>query len=538
MGRATCPTHFLNPYIMKKTLYLWLLLCLIFGTACGKDSDTDNNIGGGSGGGNTDEPVKITPDAGITLYGYVGDKAGKPIAGVVMTDGFRCAVSSDKGVYQLVRNPRAKYVYISVPAGYNIPSAGAHFGNFPAFYAPATAVTGSSTTPHRVDFTLQRNTQDDKRFLLVGIGDPQPDNTEQATRFRNQTVNDINQLLRSETKPIVGVALGDIIGKGNAESFTLMKRQLGAIPFPVYVAIGNHDKSAVDHTGETFRNVMGPTHYSFNRGQVHFVCMDNIIFGTGDEYVGGFTDEQVAWLEEDLSFVDKSKAVVLYYHIPLRSNAHYRNYDRVLALVSKYAAVHLLSAHSHYFQPYKIQKYGLLERVHGAACGYFWRSACGGDGAPNGYMVYEFDGTRIVDSYFKGTQRPRDYQIRLYRGNGSFGGSYATYQYDLGANVIVANVFAAGMDGSDWKVELYEDGKFSGAMSKIADSYGDQWIRGYHIGVKHHSTGSGHSPCCHQYSGQLKNPTAQVEVRATDSFGHTYTQNVVTASNDFTDAIN
>lgn len=73
-------------------------------------------------------------------------------------------------------------------------------------------------------------------------------------------------------------------------------------------------------------------------------------------------------------------------------------------------------------------------------------------------MVYEIDGTKIVDTYFKASQRPDDHQIRLYHGDAVFAGPYATYKYDLGADVVVANVFAAGMDGTTWKVELSEDG--------------------------------------------------------------------------------
>ena len=117
-----------------------------------------------------------------------------------------------------------------------------------------------------------------------------------------------------------------------------------------------------------------------------------------------------------------------------------------------------MCAHTHYFQPYHMRSHNLFERIHGGTCGYFWRSNCGGDGTPNGFMVYEIDGTKIVDTYFKASQRPDDHQIRLYHGDAVFAGPYATYKYDLGADVVVANVFAAGMDGTTWKVELSEDG--------------------------------------------------------------------------------
>ena len=305
---------------------------------------------------------------------------------------------------------------------------------------------------------------------------------------------------------------------------------------PVATTIGNHDKSSVDYTGDTYRDVLGPRWYSFNRGEVHFVAMDNCLF-SGQDYTGGFTDEQVAWLEKDLSFVPTSKMIVLYYHIPLR-DTNYRNRQKVLDLISKYQNPTLMCAHTHYFQPYHMRSHNLFERIHGGTCGYFWRSNCGGDGTPNGFMVYEIDGTKIVDTYFKASQRPDDHQIRLYHGDAVFAGPYATYKYDLGADVVVANVFAAGMDGTTWKVELSEDGgKTWSDMSPIEQNYGDRWIRGYHIGVEHHPPESGTSPCYHQYQYKLKDAAATaIEVRATDSFGHVYTQDTFTADNDFTEA--
>ncbi len=142
--------------------------------------------------------------------------------------------------------------------------------------------------------------------------------------------------------------------------------------------------------------------------------------------------------------------VILYYHIPLRDTG-YLNRKKVLDMISRYKNPTLMCAHTHYFQPYHMRSHKLFERIHGGTCGYFWRSNCGGDGTPNGFMVYEIDGTKIVDTYFKASQRPDDHQIRLYHGDAVFAGPYATYKYDLGADVVVANVFTSGMDGTTWK---------------------------------------------------------------------------------------
>ena len=527
----------MNPIfnMLRRTMFAALAATTI---ACGGDDPVVPQLpGGGNNGqdGTEEEKPEIKPDEGITLYGLVSDSEGNPLEGVVVSDGYSVVATDAKGVYQIVRSANAKYVFISAPSGYEIPTQ-ANYGSYQGTYQAANSLTGSSTKPYRADFTLTKLSQSDTRFLLFGLGDPQPDNDEHIKRFRTETVPDVKKIKADYTIPTVGIALGDILGKGDAQTFTSMKRALGESGVPFFTTIGNHDKSSVDYTGDTYRDVLGPRWYSFNRGEVHFVAMDNCLF-SGQDYTGGFTDEQVAWLEKDLSFVPTSKMIVLYYHIPLR-DTNYRNRQKVLDLISKYQNPTLMCAHTHYFQPYHMRSHNLFERIHGGTCGYFWRSNCGGDGTPNGFMVYEIDGTKIVDTYFKASQRPDDHQIRLYHGDAVFAGPYATYKYDLGADVVVANVFAAGMDGTTWKVELSEDGgKTWSDMSPIEQNYGDRWIRGYHIGVEHHPTESGTSPCYHQYQYKLKDAAATaIEVRATDSFGHVYTQDTFTADNDFTEA--
>ena len=384
----------MNPIfnLLRRTMFAALAATTI---ACGGDDPVVPQLpGGGNNGqdGTEEEKPEIKPDEGITLYGLVSDSEGNPLEGVVVSDGYSVVATDAKGVYQIVRSANAKYVFISAPSGYEIPTQ-ANYGSYQGTYQAANSLTGSSTKPYRADFTLTKLSQSDTRFLLFGLGDPQPDNDEHIKRFRTETVPDVKKIKADYTIPTVGIALGDILGKGDAQTFTSMKRALGETGVPFFTTIGNHDKSSVDYTGDTYRDVLGPRWYSFNRGEVHFVAMDNCLF-SGQDYTGGFTDEQVAWLEKDLSFVPTSKMIVLYYHIPLR-DTNYRNRQKVLDLISKYQNPTLMCAHTHYFQPYHMRSHNLFERIHGGTCGYFWRSNCGGDGTPNGYAVYDVEGAAI-----------------------------------------------------------------------------------------------------------------------------------------------
>jgi 3',5'-cyclic AMP phosphodiesterase CpdA len=64
-----------------------------------------------------------------------------------------------------------------------------------------------------------------------------------------------------------------------------------------------------------YRHYFGPDYYSFNYGGVHFVGLNSVDFD--DQWYYGHVDSlQLAWLEQDLSYVPASTPVVTFNHIP------------------------------------------------------------------------------------------------------------------------------------------------------------------------------------------------------------------------------
>src|SRR5690606_41959424 len=55
-------------------------------------------------------------DALPILYGLIVDEKEQPLKGVVVSDGFTAAKTDENGVYQLVRNKKAKFVFYSTPS--------------------------------------------------------------------------------------------------------------------------------------------------------------------------------------------------------------------------------------------------------------------------------------------------------------------------------------------------------------------------------------------------------------------------------------
>lgn len=528
---------------MKIILKLLFLLCLISTsvTACGKD-EVDNIIGGN--GNNNSQEIGITPNKGTTLYGVVFNEKDSGIPGVIVSDGYSCVETDQRGVYQIKRNEKAVYVFISIPAEYEIPQQ-AGYGSYPDFYKPAKALTGDTSKPHRVDFKLQSRKEVNEELVIVAMGDPQPDEDSHSLLFRNETIADIRKEIQAYKQPKVALSMGDVVGKddGKGSRLKVMKGYFGELGIPFFTTVGNHDKSdgGKDY-GEVFSNIFGPLYYSFNIGKTHFICLDDIMFhstSNKQDYSRGISDEQLKWLKQDLSFVPEDRLIVLYYHAPFYSQqGKDKNIKEVFDLLKPYKELLQLSGHTHCFRPHTNTGYNRFEHILGASCGYYWRSKVGADGVPNGYVVFEVKGNKVVNSRFKATNRDPKHQIRLYKGNETYSD---TYKYDYGDDYIVANVFFAGMGGKNWKIEVFENGKKSGDMELVTSSTvkgvvgepGDMWVSAYHETLPYNYQ---YAACFHLFKYRLKNKNATVKVVATDTFGNTYEQTNFSTKDDYSEA--
>ena len=57
-----------------------------------------------------------------TVRGTLTDSLGNPMKGVVVSDGYTCTVTNDKGMYIFLRDKNARFVWYSVPADCEIPT--------------------------------------------------------------------------------------------------------------------------------------------------------------------------------------------------------------------------------------------------------------------------------------------------------------------------------------------------------------------------------------------------------------------------------
>ncbi|WP_108825970.1 immunoglobulin domain-containing protein [Ereboglobus luteus] len=474
-------------------------------------------------------PPAITPDAGMDLYGSIVDDTGAPVAGVVVSDGFQCVKTNANGIYQMKRTnkggtTKARMVYYSTPENYAINTLGT-----PAKPGQAQFYTKLTDEQQRYDFNIVRLPAPEKDFILLAVGDPQVSNSTQLARYRNETIADMAQFAKTATLPTYAILLGDVCNDTlNMHIPIRDTTNLAGIPYFAVIGNHDHDKALGDgshdyEASEAYENVYGPVNYSFNRGDVHVIGIDDILYTSQSAYGTGITNDIIEWIRQDLSFVPKTKTIIVAYHIPLRGNtAHKKLYD----LLKDYADVHFFAGHTHYQQNLTFTISGstkditAYEHIHGGACGAWWNSLVNLDGAPNGYGVYTVSGNKLADWYSKPTGYSDTYQMRMYRGNTAFGSGTNTFTYNQAANVVVVDAWNSD---PQWEIVAYENGVKAGTLTKLS-ARPDAYASGYHKGVLGRSTDSySGNKNNHLYAYTMKNTAASVEIRATDRFGKTYT---------------
>ncbi len=442
---------------------------------------------------------------------------GKGIAGVAVTDGRSVVVTDKGGKYQLKSHPEAEFVYISVPAGYAFPVR----DGIAKFYAPITKKEGIVNT----DFALQKLAQDDTKHNFVVWADTQMISKKDCEQLKAEAVPDLKALVQSYPAGTLfhGIGCGDLVWD-KFELFADYKEALGATGVPFFNVIGNHDMDLDARTDEvsaqTFKQQFGPTYYSFNRGKIHYVVLDDVFFiGTAKKYIGYLTEAQLKWLEKDLAQVPPGSTVVVSLHIPTNTGAVRRNNKpegfggtvsnrkQLYKILSPYN-VHFMSGHTHFNESW--EEGNMIEHNHGTVCGAWWTGPICGDGTPSGYGVYEVDGSD-VKWYYKATGKAKEHQLRIYdRG-----------RVKEKPEEVVANVW--NWD-KGWKVEWWEDDKPKGAMQQRVglDPWAAELYAGPELPKKHKFVEP--TLADHLFYAMPSKEAKKITVKATDRFGQVFTE--------------
>lgn len=389
--------------------------------------------------------VEFTPDEGTTVWGVVscGDKG---VANVVVSDGYLTTTTNTDGIYQLKSEKTWGYVFISIPSGYEVSSKGV----LPQFY---TTLKSDAKTLERADFTLAKVEGQDN-FRMYIFGDMHLANrTNDKAQFKVFT-NDLNKYLDShKSGKSYGLTLGDMTWDlywySRVYEFPQYLDEINSqvSGLQIFHTMGNHDndfkaKNDFDAAFQYVRDI-APTYYSYNIGKIHFIVLDDIDCSDYDgtqsrNYEKNFTSDQLDWLLQDLSYVDKSTPLVITAHAqifyPKGNNSfaldgqvieRWPNTKKLLNILKGYT-VHFVTGHTHTIfnaLPSETAPLGaenVFEHNAGSICASWWWSGyltpgvyVSLDGAPAGYSIWEFAGKDIKWKY-KAVGMDENYQFRAY----------------------------------------------------------------------------------------------------------------------------
>lgn len=464
---------------------------------------------------------------------------------VSVTNGEQVVRTDASGRYELpVKDDNI--IAVIKPSGFLVPLDG---NNFPQYYysykpkgSPKSKFPGVAPTgklPRSIDFGLIP-TEDKEQFTALIFGDPQPYTLEEVDYFARGVVAEVEGI---RDVPF-GLSLGDLVGN-DLDLFEPYAKAVSKVGIPWYNVMGNHDMN-FDAPGdalsdETYEAHFGPANYAFNYGKVHFIVLDDILYPDprdSKSYWGGFREDQLNFVENDLKFVPKDHLIVLAFHIPLREGEgdSYRDTDRaqLFDLLKEYPHTLSLSAHTHIQrQDYFGAEDGWQrERPHheynvGTTSGDWYSGKLneGGipvstmrDGTPKGYAFIHFDGNQYTTEY-KVAGKPKDYQMEIFnprvvaRGRNTPAGIFVNFFMGKKGDKVMYRI-----DDGDWKAMKYVEEQDPAYEASVYEwDTTDALMPG--------RRSSNPIPSTHLWRGdiaaKLELGEHKIEVRATDQFGKT-----------------
>ena len=406
---------------MKMQIYRYLLILMaVLGLAsCSKEPGPN----GGNGG---NEPIKDW-----TISGCVKGDDGKALEGVVVSDGLNCVKTDKEGRYYLPADlSKAEYVMVSTPSGYSAPVEDGHA----CFWKWLKDSSKESNGKYSVDFTLNK-ISNPNRYSVFIFADPQPrGRTAGYDKIAYHSLDccddmylDMKEYAATrKSYPVYGIGLGDIVHR-DLSLLPQYRNGMAATGVTTYNVIGNHDQGNKTNLSDPeasrpYEEIMGPTNYSFNLGNMHYLMLDNMMVQANkpaDECATGLTDDIWKWVQNDLKHVPLDTPLMVCAHSPMMrtesgSNRSGSHLGELRNLLSKYKKAYVWAGHTHTSFNYVDKDNPVIEthtvsRVTGA----LWTNEyLGANGTPRGYIVFDYDNGDVSWKF-----KPLYYQKGSYVGN-------------------------------------------------------------------------------------------------------------------------
>ncbi len=332
---------------------------------------------------------------------------GRGLPGVLVSNGRDVVRTTDDGAFSLpVAGP---FVFISIPGGWWTEQ----------WYLPAAEAVARPVVFHLSPWPADRH-------RCCYLTDPHPD----ARPERSWPAFEASLAeAEDDDLPTAIVHGGDV---GGADELDRFAARLRRARHPQRVALGNHDiEPSADHPFAAFEARFGPTWYSFEVGRVHYVVLNGLRakpdLGGYTNCIGGFSDDERAWLAADLAACDRP--VVAFTHIPLHSTYCERRDTSIQAapwwvhpegeeigeLLARHGVRLVLQGHLH--ENERLLRDGVEYASTVSLCGRWWQAetpperGCGDE--PRGYRVIDADGDRLDHRYVSSAESRTDAEAEI-----------------------------------------------------------------------------------------------------------------------------
>jgi 3',5'-cyclic AMP phosphodiesterase CpdA len=185
----------------------------------------------------------------------------------------------------------------------------------------------------------------DQRFLIAQITDVHlgfdQGNPDEYNRQRLDRT--LRAFMEMQPRPDMLLITGDLAEEGDdSDSYARLKEALAPLPFPVHMAMGNHDSrgpfiEAFPHTGQAD----GFIQYAIDDTPLRILVLDTLEEG---RHGGGFCRIRATWLRTRLDEAPERPTLIVLHHPPIETGLSWMTEDPNAAWVQRLRAV--VEAHS------------------------------------------------------------------------------------------------------------------------------------------------------------------------------------------------
>ena len=149
----------------------------------------------------------------------------------------------------------------------------------------------------------------------------EPDNPAEFNRKRLDQV--LRQLSAMKPRPDMLLATGDLVDRGDSESYRRLRNAFDGCPFPVFYCLGNHDvrENFVQWFPET-PTADGFVQYEHETPDLRILFLDTLEEG---RHGGAFCETRADWLKVRLAEKPDAKTLIIMHHPPVEVGVEWMN---------------------------------------------------------------------------------------------------------------------------------------------------------------------------------------------------------------------